>query len=218
MENLSLETIKIVATIIALLIAIIGHEIMHGFVAYLYGDTTAKYNGRLSINPISHIDPIGSIVVPLGLYLLQAPFLFGWAKPVPVDINRVIKKGGLLGAVNVSLAGVGYNLVLAIFSASILNSIEDPQNMADAFIFYIFFQLVVINTFLAIFNLWPIPKFDGANALIYLSLMTGTRKIYDFYEKAEPFSLPILVVILMIPQVQQFLISPAFMIIRELLN
>jgi Zn-dependent protease len=215
--DLSLEAVKVIATIIALLIAIIGHEIMHGFVAYLYGDMTAKSMKRLSINPIPHIDPVGSIIVPLGLYLLNSPFMFGWARPVPIDIHRVVKRGGLLGALNVSLAGIGYNLTLAIISASILKSLDEPQTLSDAFTFYIFLQLVVVNAFLAIFNLWPIPRFDGANALIYISMMMGTRKVYEIYQKAEPYSFPILIVILLIPQVQHFLISPALMLIRGLL-
>jgi len=212
-----IEIIKIVATILALLIAIIGHEIMHGYVAFRYGDWTAKSMGRLSINPVPHIDPIGSIVLPLMLYIIQAPFLLGWAKPVPVDINRVIQNGGYLGALNVSLAGVGYNFVLAILSATVLNSLDEPQDLFSAFIYLLLFKLVVTNSVLAVFNLWIVPKFDGANALIYTSLMIGTSKIYHFYRKIDPYSLPILFVIFLIPQLQQILISPAFWFLEELL-
>lgn len=217
MEIDYLEILKFGATVIALLIAIVGHEIMHGFVAYKYGDSTAKNLGRLSINPILHIDLIGSIILPLSLYLLNAPFLIGWAKPVPVDINQVIRRGGYLGAINVSLAGVLYNIILAVVSSIILTSLSEPNNLADVFISYLFFQLVIINVVLAVFNLWIIPKFDGANALIYFSLMMGSRKIYNFYSKIESYHLLILIAILMIPTLQEILFSPALWIWRELL-
>jgi len=115
-----IEILKIVASIIALAVAIIGHEIMHGWVAYKYGDNTAKSQGRLSINPIVHIDPVGTILIPAMLYFMHAPFLFGWAKPVPVNIATVIRRGGLNAAIAVALAGITYNLVLAGFFATIL--------------------------------------------------------------------------------------------------
>ena len=211
------EVLKVLATILALLIAIIGHEIMHGLIAYQYGDSTAKALGRLSINPIPHIDIIGSLILPLSLYFIGAPFLLGWAKPVPVDINRVIQNGGYLGALNVSLAGVLYNILLAIIASVILNTFSQPDTLMDLFVYYLFFQLVIINVVLAVFNLWIIPRFDGANAFIYISLMFGTRKISDFYSKIEKYYLIILVVILMIPEVQHVLFTPAIWIWNELL-
>jgi len=99
------EIIKIISMIIALMVAIIGHEIMHGWVAYKYGDNTAKSLGRLKINPLVHIDPVGSILVPGMLFFSGAPFIFGWAKPVPININTVMRNGGAGAAVAVSLAG-----------------------------------------------------------------------------------------------------------------
>jgi len=217
MEVNYIEVLKVIATILALLIAIIGHEIMHGFVAYKYGDFTAKSLGRLSINPIPHIDIIGSIILPLSLYFLNAPFLLGWAKPVPVDINKVIQNGGFLGAVNVSLAGVLYNIILAITSSIILNQFSEPQNLTDMFVYYLFFQLVIINVVLAVFNLWVIPRFDGANAFIYISLIFGTRKVAEFYSKIDKYHLIILFVILMVPAVQEVLFAPAIFMWNELL-
>ena len=115
----STDFLPILASIIALLIAIIGHEIMHGWVAYKYGDHTAKSAGRLSINPLVHIDPMGSIFVPLMTYYLPVllfgttGFLFGWAKPVPVNMQTVIRNGGYTAAMQVSLAGIAYNLFMA---------------------------------------------------------------------------------------------------------
>ena len=110
-----IEIINFTAMALALAIAVIGHEIMHGWVAKLFGDLTATYKGRLSINPLNHIDPVGTIIFPLFLLFSQkmagvsSPIIFGWAKPVPVDMFIVIKNGGYLAGTAVSLAGVTYN-------------------------------------------------------------------------------------------------------------
>jgi len=101
-----IEILKVIASILALAVAIIGHEIMHGYIAYRYGDNTAKSQGRLSINPIVHVDLVGTIILPAVLYITGAPFLFGWAKPVPVNISTVIRNGGYNGAIAVALAGI----------------------------------------------------------------------------------------------------------------
>ena len=171
------EPIQIVAMVAALAVAIIGHEIMHGFVAYKYGDMTAKYEGRLSINPIVHIDPIGTIVVPLLLFVAGSPFLFGWAKPVPVNIWTVIRNGGYNGAIAVALAGIAYNLILAV-SASFLLPIAPEGSFASQLLFY----LVLYNVVLAVFNTWPIPPLDGSRIL---QLLIPNKYYYKFmrYER-----------------------------------
>jgi Zn-dependent protease len=118
-----IEIINFIAMALALAVSVIGHEIMHGFVAKLFGDLTATYAGRLSINPIRHIDPVGTIIFPIFLYLSQkmmgvtSPIIFGWAKPVPVDMFTVIKNGGFLAGTAVSLAGVTYNFLLALIAS-----------------------------------------------------------------------------------------------------
>jgi len=122
MENS--EIIKIIATVLALAVAIIGHEIMHGYMAFRYGDNTAKNAGRLSINPLVHIDPVGTILIPGILFATGAPFLFGWAKPVPIYIREVIKNAGYKGAINVSLAGIYYNFTLAIIASVALKYMD----------------------------------------------------------------------------------------------
>jgi Zn-dependent protease len=217
MEITSLDILKVVTAILALLIAVIGHEIAHGYIAYRYGDDTAKVSGRLSINPISHIDPIGSILIPLMLFLMQSPFLFGWAKPVPVDINRVTRNGGAVAGFNVAVAGVVYNLILAIVASLILHQLSQPADLFDGFLYLLIFQLVIINVVLAVFNMWPIPKFDGANALIYIGFMFGSRKLHDFFEKIEKWSLPILLLVLLTP-LKEPLFAPALWIWGELLQ
>lgn len=189
--------LDLVIKIAVLLIAIIGHEIMHGLVALKYGDTTAKFAGRLSINPIKHIDIFGSILLPLGLFLLNAPFLFGWAKPVPVDIRRVIENGDYNGAIAVSLAGIAYNLCLAIIATILLRTFFSGELQGFSVIVAYFLMLCIIyNVVLAVFNLLPIPPLDGSQAVGYLSLKFGSDKIPLFFNKIERFGILILMAIL----------------------
>jgi len=130
----SIDLLKILAAVLALTVAIVGHEIMHGWVAYIYGDLTAKNAGRLSINPISHVDLIGTIIVPATMYFLpmllggESGFLFGWAKPVPINTATVIRKAGYNGAMQVDLAGIVYNFTLAVFASIAIASMSQPTN------------------------------------------------------------------------------------------
>lgn len=188
------DIIKTLIMVAALAVAIIGHEIMHGYVAYRYGDTTAKAQGRLSINPIKHIDPIGTIAVPALLFVANAPFLFGWAKPVPIDGYTVLRNGGYLGMVNVSLAGIAYNLVLAFGSAFFINNGVDHGILG-----YFLFQLLVYNVVLGVFNLLPIPPLDGSKAIAYGGLMMGHTGIARWMQKIEPYGMILLVIILATP-------------------
>lgn len=192
------QLVKISASIIALAIAIIGHEIMHGYVAYRYGDNTAKKEGRLSINPIVHVDILGTIILPLLLFISNAPFLFGWAKPVPINAHTVLRNGGYFGMLNVSMAGIMFNTLLAIFSA-FLFGVSD-----SILINTILFQLVVYNVVLAMFNLLPIPPLDGSKAISYLGLILGNNSIARFFDKIERYGMVILVVFLISPLSEYF--------------
>ena len=207
------EIVKIVSMILALMVAIIGHEIMHGWVAYKYGDPTAKSLGRLSLNPIKHIDPIGTILVPAVLYFSGAPFIFGWAKPVPINISTVIRNGGTNAAVAVSLAGITYNFILAAICATILPMISDPES----FIAYFFQWSIIINVVLGVFNLWPIPPLDGANAVRYLAEGWNLKGFAAFYDKIAPYGMLILVGVLFTP-LSTYLFQPVGWIIKWLLQ
>ncbi len=193
------EIYKIVASILAIAVAIIGHEIMHGWVAYRYGDNTAKSQGRLSINPIVHIDPIGTILVPAVLYFTGAPFLFGWAKPVPINPRIVIQNGGQNGMIAVALAGITYNFLLAILLSTILPLFANPQSMMEGFFFMLIWQSILINVVLGVFNLWPVPPLDGSQALMHFSAKMKWFGIVRALEKLYPYGMIFIVLILATP-------------------
>ena len=215
--------IKYGALILAFMIAIIGHEIMHGLVAKYYGDLTATKEGRLSINPLKHIDPFGSVIFPVLLFLSQKlagvndPVIFGWAKPVPVNIFTVVQNGGYMGAVAVSLAGITYNLLLAVISASVIGFFYPPESIISLFMFMFLYYMVVVNVILAVFNALPVPPLDGANAVKYLSLQFGWNSVVRFYNKIEPYGMLILLIILFTP-IANYIFLPAEKLISWLLS
>jgi Zn-dependent protease len=200
------EIVKIAATVLALAVAIIGHEIMHGYMAYRYGDNTAKDAGRLSINPLVHIDPIGTIVVPAVLFFTGAPFLFGWAKPVPIYIREVIRNAGYKGAINVSLAGIYYNFGLALVASIILRYVDfnSIDSMFEYFIILFVFQSLVYNVVLGFFNLMPIPPLDGSHALSYFAAWNKWDRVVKFYSSIERYGMVILILIIATPASQYF--------------
>jgi len=212
----TVHIIQITATILALMIAIIGHEIMHGYVAYRYGDDTAKQQGRLSINPLVHVDLMGTIVVPAVLFFSGAPFMFGWAKPVPIYIPTVIRNGGYKAAIHVSLAGITYNFTLALICAVILNFLPDlraANGFIEVFIIYFFIQSLIYNVVLGIFNLYPIPPLDGSHALMYLAIIFHWDSIVRLYEATERYGMIILIVFIATPLSHYF-----FLPIRYIVN
>ena len=223
----SIDFLRIAAAVIALAVAIIGHEIMHGWVAYRYGDTTAKNAGRLSINPLIHIDPVGTILVPLLMYFIPmllgmgGGILFGWAKPVPINMRTVINNGGYNAAMQVSLAGIAYNFALAALFSVFLTSMPAPlqgDSLLYIFAYLLVMQLVIINVVLGVFNLLPIPQFDGAHFIMFLSMKLGYRNIAMWFEKMEPYGMMIIIILLITPLSEYILFMPVQYVLRLLLS
>lgn len=150
----------IIATITILIISVIIHEVSHGFVADLLGDPTARLQGRLTMNPLKHIDPVGSIVVPLITSL--AGFTFGWAKPVPYNPYNL--KNRRQGEFLIALAGPLSNLLIALIFGTIIRFVIAGATTITPFV-EITSYIVIINIILAIFNLIPLPPLDGSKLL-----------------------------------------------------
>ena len=210
----TLSLLEITATILALMVAIIGHEIMHGYVAYRYGDNTARSQGRLSINPLVHVDLVGTIIVPAVLFFSGAPFMFGWAKPVPIFTPTVIRNGGYKGAIHVSLAGIAYNFTLALSAALLLKLFQgDINDYLSYFVIYFLTQTLIYNVVLGVFNLYPIPPHDGSHALTYLAIIFRWDSVVRFYESIERYGMIILILFIATPLSNYF-----FMPIRYLIR
>lgn len=155
--------ITIAAVIAVLMYSVILHEVAHGAAAYLLGDPTARDQKRLTLNPLRHIDPVGTVLLPIALVLLKSPVMLGWAKPVPFDPRYF--KDPRSGTALVSLAGPATNFVLAAGFAAALRFFPDAGPAAATVLFY----GVVMNLILGLFNLMPIPPMDGSKAIgVYL--------------------------------------------------
>jgi len=150
----------IIFFLIALIFSIIIHEVSHGFAAEMLGDPTARLQGRLTLNPLPHIDPLGSVIVPALLVLTHAGFLFGWAKPVPYNPYNL--RNQKWGEAIVAAAGPGVNLLLAIVFGMIIRF--GLGVLPETFI-SLAALVVYINIMLAFFNLIPIPPLDGSKLL-----------------------------------------------------
>jgi Zn-dependent protease len=187
-----------IATVaIPMILAIVFHEVAHGWTARALGDPTAAEQKRLSLNPLRHVDPFGTIILPGLLKLTGAP-VFGWAKPVPVDFRRL--RNPRWGMVAVAAAGPGINFVLAAFSAIALGLLvrlsdgsADP-GMAVLFLADNLRNFLIINLFLGTFNLLPIPPFDGSRIVMGI-LPAPLARIYG---RIEPYGLIVVFIILVV--------------------
>ena len=157
---------SIAVWLVPLVIAIVFHEVAHGLVAKRLGDTTAERKGRLTLNPIKHVDPFGTVILPMLLAISHAP-VFGWAKPVPVNYARL--RNPRRDMVLVALAGPGMNLLLALLGTALLTATVmisgGAQSGGAAFLAANALNFVLINIFLAVFNLLPVPPFDGGHVV-----------------------------------------------------
>ena len=165
--------------IIVVIFSIIFHEVAHGYAAYIQGDETAYRAGRLTLNPIPHIDLVGSIIIPLIAFFTGGP-LFGWAKPVPYNVYNV---KGRFGEAFVAAAGVMTNFALAFFAGLAFVIFNKEGLLTDAFARGLF-TVIVVNVSLGVFNLIPVPPFDGIAIIqgLFPKLHINSRVIYSpFY-------------------------------------
>ncbi|MEG3177369.1 site-2 protease family protein [Sphingomonas sp. RB3P16] len=201
--------------LIPLVIAIVFHEVAHGYVARIFGDHTAERMGRLTLNPIKHVDPVGTVVLPMILAIAHAP-IFGWAKPVPVIASQM--RNPRRDMVLVALAGPATNFVLATLTALGLAAFvglvggippETPHSSVG-FAFDLLYRFLIANVFLGVFNLIPLPPFDGGH--VVQGLLPRPAAIQ--YAKLARFGMPLLLILLFVLP----MISPQLDIVRRVIG
>ncbi len=191
------EIIYYVCTILAFVPALVLHEVGHGFVAYKLGDSTAKSMGRLSLNPLKHLDPFGTVILPAMLMFLNMP-VFGFAKPVPYNPNNFENKK--VGDCLVGLAGPLANLLMALLGSILMYALQSCVNLAFSidivkYIYYWFLpQFIMINLYLMFFNLIPVPPLDGSSII---ALFIPDQHLGKWYS-VQAYALPVLMIVLIV--------------------
>ena len=178
--------------VLPLVIAITFHEAAHGFVAHHFGDNTAWERGRVSFNPLKHIDPFGTLIMPAILLLSHSPFLFGYAKPVPVNFRAL--RHPRIDMVWVALAGPATNIALALFAATAFHVLNFVPESAAQWLADNLKNALVINVVLAIFNMLPIPPLDGGRVAVGLL----PRMLAAPLARLEPYGMLILIGVLIL--------------------
>lgn len=195
--------------LIILILSVIIHEIAHGYVAEMWGDPTARLAGRLTLNPIKHIDPLGSVILPALMYIVSSGnFMFGWAKPVPYNPYNL--RNLRWGTVAVGLAGVLSNLLIAIIFGFIIRFAGVLGIMIGSPFYVILVSIVFVNVLLAVFNLIPFPPLDGARVL-FAFLPYRFQYIHNYLEQNW------LLFIIFILFFAQYIISPVVSLVFGLI-
>ena len=193
--------IEISALILPLVLAITLHEAAHGWMAEKFGDNTARMLGRVTFNPIKHVDRMGTIILPGMLMLAHSPILFGYAKPVPVNFRQL--NPPRLGMLMVALAGPGTNLLLALIGGLLLHIDVYLSPEEAPWIFQNLYMFLLINCVIALFNMLPILPLDGGRVLD--SLLTGSAQ--RLFQKTERFGMWLVLGLLLIPTLLGYNIS-----------
>lgn len=187
-----------ICSILAFVPAIVLHEVAHGFAAYKLGDPTAKQSGRLSLNPLKHVDPFGTVILPLLLMVAHAP-IFGYAKPVPY--NPAYFKNRRTGDVIVGFAGPAANLAQAAVGSALAWVLYPaaPQLVQTSDVFAYFYLMflplyVLVNLYLMMFNILPVPPLDGSS--IY-AVLIPEKHLHVYYE-VERYAMPVLLILLLV--------------------
>jgi Zn-dependent protease len=178
--------------VLPVIFAVTFHEAAHGFVAYRFGDDTAWQLGRVTFNPLKHVDAFGMIVLPAMLILIRSPFLFGYAKPVPVNFGRL--RPLRAGMIAVALAGPGTNVLLAILSALLFYGIEWLPSVSTDWAARNLIHSIQLNAVLCVFNMLPLPPLDGGRVAVGLL----PRFLALPLARLEPYGMVILLLLLFV--------------------
>lgn len=203
------------------MLGVILHEVAHGWAAEKFGDPTARLMGRITINPLVHIDPIGTVILPLILLITKAPFLFGWAKPVPVNFGNL--RGGRQSTAWVALAGPMTNFLLAVAGAALYHLIFSgfkngwisPHTLTAAVAEPLFLMAgisVQFNLVLMVINLLPIPPLDGGRIAVGLLPLPLALQL----ERLERFGI-LIVLLLIATGAWSYIVTPVLSLLTQLL-
>ena len=211
---------KLVVMIVPLLFAVTIHEVAHGWVAYRLGDPTAKWSGRLTLNPFKHLDVMGSFILPLMLFLFRSPIIFGYAKPVPVNFNNLANRRRDM--ILVAVAGPAANILCALLSGMVYRGLVYVSPWwGHSFFSGAFLALaamlqysVVINVILAIFNMIPIPPLDGGRVLAGLLPPAQAAQL----ERLERFGMIFVIVLLLTNSLNWILVPTMKLFLRIFLG